>query len=72
MAPKHYYTVLNPVLQKNIKALRNFIRQYHPEDMEKIYEGLSVERKELIDESDDVLSFDDQINILLLAIKMLE
>ncbi len=49
LAQKHYYTMLKPALEKNIKALRNFIRQYHPEVMEKIYEGLSVERKELIE-----------------------
>ncbi len=49
LAQKHYYSMLKPVLEKNIKALRNFIRQYHPEAMEKIYEGLSVERKELIE-----------------------
>ncbi len=49
LAQKHYYTMLKPDLEKNIKALRNFIQQYHPEDMEKIYKGLSVERKELIE-----------------------
>ena len=49
LAQKHYYAVLKPALERNIKALRNFIRQYHPEDMEEIYEDLSVKRKELIE-----------------------
>jgi len=48
LAQKHYYTVIKPVLEKSLNALKSFIKQYHPEEIEKIYDSLSSERKNLI------------------------
>lgn len=48
LAQKHYYTAIRYTLKKNLEALRYLIKQYHPEEMEKIYEDLSAERKSLI------------------------
>ncbi len=48
LAQKHYYTAVRPVLEKSLKELNKFITQYHPEEIEKIYDCLSPERKMLI------------------------
>jgi len=48
LAQKQYYNVLKPTLGKNLNALKQFIQQYHPEEIEKIYDDLSEERKNLI------------------------
>ncbi len=48
LAQKHYYTAIKPILEKNLKELKNLIKQYHPEKIDKIYDDLSTERKNLI------------------------
>lgn len=48
LAQKHYYTLVQPVLERNLEILKGFIRQYQPEKLEKVYECLSAERKNLI------------------------
>lgn len=48
LAQKHYYSAINGVLNRNVSALRNLIKQYHPEDIQEIYENLSVVRKKLV------------------------
>ena len=48
LAQKHYYMVIRPVLEKELKELENLIKQYHPQDSCKIYDALSDERKKLI------------------------
>lgn len=49
LTQKHYYAAVKPVLEKNVKELKHFIRQYHPEAIENIYEDLGDERKKLTD-----------------------
>ncbi len=49
LAQKQYYTAIKPVLKKNLKALRNFESKYNSEEVEKIYQSLSDERKRLIE-----------------------
>lgn len=48
LAQKQYYTAIKPVLEKSLNALKSFIKQYQPEEIEKIYDNLSPERKNLI------------------------
>lgn len=49
LAQKHYYAAVKPILEKNVKELKRFIKQYHPEAIENIYEDLGDERKKLTD-----------------------
>lgn len=48
LAQKHYYTAIQQVLEKSLNALKSFIEKYHPEELEKIYDSLSSERKNLV------------------------
>lgn len=48
LAQKHYYSMLEPLLKKQLKALKSFQQQYHPEDAEQVYDNLSDVRKSLI------------------------
>ena len=48
LAQKHYYTIIKPVLENNLSEMKNFIKRYQPEAMQKIYDGLSIERRTLI------------------------
>lgn len=48
LAQKHYYSMLEPLLKKQLKALKSFQQQYHPEDTEQVYNNLSDVRKSLI------------------------
>lgn len=48
LAQKQYYSAIKSVLEKNLNALKQFIKQYHPEGIVKIYDNLSDERKNLI------------------------
>ena len=48
LAQKHYYAILEPLLAKQLKALKSFLNKYHPEDTEQVYDKLSEVRKSLI------------------------
>lgn len=48
LAQKQYYTAIRPVLEKNLKELKNFLKKYKREELEEIYDALSNERKILI------------------------
>ena len=48
LAQKQYYSMLEPLLIKQLKALKNFLRQYHPEDAEQVFDNLSDVRKSLV------------------------
>lgn len=48
LAQKHYYMAIKPLLERSLSELRNFIKQYHPEEIERAYESLCPERKNLI------------------------
>ena len=48
LAQKHYYMAIRPVLEKNLDELKKLLKEYHPEKIDKIYDGLSDERKNLI------------------------
>lgn len=48
LAQKHYYSILEPLLKKQLKALKSFLNKYHPEDAEQVYDNLSDVRKSLI------------------------
>lgn len=49
LAKKQYYFAVKSHLKKNVEALWNLIRQYHPKEVERIYDRLSVERKKLVE-----------------------
>lgn len=48
LAQKHYYMAIRPVLEKSLDELKRLIKEYHPEKIDKIYDGLSMERKKLV------------------------
>lgn len=48
LAQKQYYMTIKPVLERNLIGLENLIKQYHPENIERVYESLGTERKNLI------------------------
>ncbi len=48
LAQKQYYAKLEPLLEKNQKLINDFIRKYHPEEMEQIYDDLNEMRKKLV------------------------
>lgn len=49
LAKKHYYIALKPVIQNRIKAMKLFAKYCPDKEMDAIYEGLCVERKNLIE-----------------------
>lgn len=48
LAQKHYYIAIKPMLEKCLTELKRFIKEYHPEEIEKIYIGLNPERRKLV------------------------
>ncbi len=48
LAQKHYYSAIKPIVEKNVKELKDFVKRYCPERVGEIYDGLSDERKKLI------------------------
>jgi len=48
LAQKGFYLKIEPVLERNLNALKQFISNYRPEEAEKVYEELSEERKLLV------------------------
>lgn len=49
LAQKHYAQAVKPIIEKNLKILKQFIGEYHPEEIEKIYDDLPSNRKILVD-----------------------
>ena len=47
LAQKHYYAVLEPILRRQMRMLRELLQSYHPEELEQVYEELSDVRKTL-------------------------
>ena len=48
LAQKHYYLLIRPIIEKQIIELKKFIDRYPDNKIEKIYDELSVERKNLV------------------------
>ena len=48
LAQKNYYSSVKPLVQKQLKELKQFVNKYPKENLEEIYEALSVERKRFV------------------------
>ncbi len=48
LVQKYYYAGVKPIMEKQLQELRNFLRRYHSEEIDKIYDKLSEERKQLV------------------------
>ena len=48
LAQKHYFISIKPIVEKNIKLLKNLINNYQQDELEKAYESLADERKQLV------------------------
>ncbi len=48
LAQKHYYSIMQPILEKHMKLLKDFAQQYHPEEIDKTFEDLSDVRKAFV------------------------
>lgn len=48
LAQKHYYAVLEPVLRRRRMVLRELLNNYHPEELEQVYDDLNDVRKALV------------------------
>lgn len=48
LAQKHYYGNLEPVVRKNLSALKEFEKKYDPEKAEEIFDDLCEARKDLV------------------------
>lgn len=48
LAHKHYYLLARPIIEKQIKELKKFIDRYPKNELEEIYDELSIERKNLV------------------------
>lgn len=48
LAQKQYYMLVEPVLKRNLGLLKNVMDQYHPEEIQKIYESISQKRVSFI------------------------
>lgn len=49
LAKKQYYIDAKSVVETNLKELKSFLENYHPEELEKAYTILSNERKSLVE-----------------------
>ena len=48
LAQKHYYLEIKPILEKNLNEIKRFSKKCPLDEMESIYDNLSVERKKLV------------------------
>ncbi len=48
LAQKHYYGAVKLILEKNLRELKRFLEKCPSQEMEKVYDDLSVERKNLV------------------------
>ena len=49
LATKQYYAIGEVTIKKNMSALKKFIQEYNPEEIQDVYENLSDVRKELVE-----------------------
>lgn len=49
LAQKHYYGVVEPIIKNNLDVLKQFIKNYRPETVWKVYDDLCQERKKLVE-----------------------
>lgn len=47
LAQKHYYGVIKPILERNLKELNRFLQKCPSDELEEVYDNLSVERKKI-------------------------
>ncbi len=52
LAQKSYYTILKPIMENQLKVMRNFINSYQANNEKVVYESLSFERKQLVEKMD--------------------
>lgn len=48
LAQKQYYALMKPIILKDLRILKSLVSRYQAEEINKVYEDLSPERKELI------------------------
>lgn len=48
LAQKGYFIMIKPLLEKEIKALEQFLESYNTRDVDEVYDGLADARKKLI------------------------
>ena len=48
LAQKHYFSIINPLIKKNLKELKRFVKNYKQEELDTIYDSLCDERKQLV------------------------
>ena len=48
LAKKHYYVAIKPIIERKLRLLDDFAKEYQQDNLEEIYEELSIERKTLI------------------------
>lgn len=48
LAQKHYYSLVKPIAEKQLRELRKFVNKYPNDSIDEIYDSLSVERKNLV------------------------
>lgn len=48
LAQKNYYSSVKPLVQKQLKELKQFVNKYPKDNLEEMYETLSEERKRLV------------------------
>ena len=48
LAQKHYYIAIKPILEKTINELKRLVKKCPSNELEEVYENLSIERKKLV------------------------
>ena len=48
LAQKHYYLLIRSILEKMLDETKRFMKKYPSNEVEEIYDNLSVERKSLV------------------------
>lgn len=48
LAQKHYYGVIRPILRKKLNELKRFLEKCPTDELEKVYDNLSIERRNLV------------------------
>ncbi len=48
LAQKHYFSIINPIIKKNLKELNRFVKNYRQDELENVYDSLCDERKQLV------------------------
>lgn len=48
LAQKHYFSIINPLIKKNLKELKRFVKNYKQKELANVYDSLCDERKQLV------------------------